>query len=176
MVLDLFSVHHEGPLQSVLVFGPESVSYERSRRETAAKFHDFLARVFFVQIPKCQDSMIYAIFRFFRILFLQYVLVPKCPCRLGRALAQPGHIWTRTFFRYNILKKLNIAYIIESWHFGIWTKKTRAEKLWNLVRFSRRDLSYETDSGPKTETASGVYSGQTVIVSCIITLICLNSS
>ena len=32
---------------TVLVFGPESVSYERSRRETAAKFHHFWARAFF---------------------------------------------------------------------------------------------------------------------------------
>ena len=52
---------------TVLVFGPESVSYERSRRETAAKFHHFSARVFFVKISKSQDSMIYTIFSFFRI-------------------------------------------------------------------------------------------------------------
>ena len=71
---------------TVLVFGPESVSYERSRRETAAKFHHFSARVFFVKLPKYQYSMIYAILRFFRILFLKNVLVPKCP---GRARARP---------------------------------------------------------------------------------------
>ena len=52
---------------TVLVFGPESVSYERSRRETAAKFHHFSARVFFVKMSKSQDSMIYTIFSFFRI-------------------------------------------------------------------------------------------------------------
>ena len=51
-----------------------------------AKFHHFSARVFFVQIPKCQDSTIYAILRFFRILFLKNALVPKCP---GRARAWP---------------------------------------------------------------------------------------
>ena len=38
---------------TVLVFGPESVSYERSRRETAAKFHHFSARVFFEIIISC---------------------------------------------------------------------------------------------------------------------------
>ena len=32
---------------AVLVFGPEPVSYERSRHETAAKFHHLLVRVFF---------------------------------------------------------------------------------------------------------------------------------
>ena len=37
---------------TVLVFGPELVSYERSRRETAAKFHHFSARVFF-EIISC---------------------------------------------------------------------------------------------------------------------------
>ena len=31
---------------TVLVFGPESVSYERSRRETAAKFNHFVVRIF----------------------------------------------------------------------------------------------------------------------------------
>ena len=52
---------------TVLVFGPESVSYERSRRENRAKFHEISARVFFVRISKSQDSMIYTISRFFRV-------------------------------------------------------------------------------------------------------------
>ena len=38
--------------------------------------------------------------------------------------------------------------------FVIFTKKTRAEISRRMVRFSRRDLSYETDSGPKTKTVS----------------------
>ena len=59
---------------TVLVFGPESVSYERSRRETAAKFHHFPVRVFFEIISKSKPSMIYAILRFFRILFPKKVL------------------------------------------------------------------------------------------------------
>ena len=50
---------------TVLVFGPESASYERSRRETAAKFHHFSARIFFAKLPKSQDSMIYYILVFF---------------------------------------------------------------------------------------------------------------
>ena len=52
---------------SVSVFGPESVSYERSRLETAAKLHHFSARVFFEIISKSQPSMIYCISVFFRI-------------------------------------------------------------------------------------------------------------
>ena len=52
---------------TVFVFGPESVSYERSRRETGARIHHFWARVFFVKIPQSQYSMIYTILRFFRI-------------------------------------------------------------------------------------------------------------
>ena len=62
-------------LETVLVFGLELVSYEKSRRVKHAKMQHFSARVFFVQIPKCQNSMIYTIFRFFRIQFLKNVLV-----------------------------------------------------------------------------------------------------
>ena len=39
-------------------------------------------------------------------------------------------------------------------YFGIFPKKTRAEISRRMVRFSRRDLSSETDSGPKTKTVS----------------------
>ena len=38
--------------------------------------------------------------------------------------------------------------------FVIFPKKTRAEISRRMVQFSRRDLSYETDSGPKTKTVS----------------------
>ena len=38
--------------------------------------------------------------------------------------------------------------------FFFFPKKTRAEISRRMVRFSRRDLSYETDSGPKTKTVS----------------------
>ena len=37
-------------------------------------------------------------------------------------------------------------------------KKARAKKSLNLVRFSRRDLSYEIDSGPKTKTVKVTFS------------------
>ena len=36
--------------------------------------------------------------------------------------------------------------------FACFTKKTRAEKWLRMPRCSSRDLSYETDSGPKTKT------------------------
>ena len=38
--------------------------------------------------------------------------------------------------------------------FCFFTKKTRAEISRRMVRFMGRDLSYETDSGPKTKTVS----------------------
>ena len=62
---------------TVLVFGPESVSYERSRRETAAKFNLISARVFFVKIPQSQYSMIYTILRLLEWLVFQYFQDPK---------------------------------------------------------------------------------------------------
>ena len=52
---------------TVLVFGPESVSYERSCCETAAKFDHFSTRIFFEIISKSKPSMIYCILVFFRI-------------------------------------------------------------------------------------------------------------
>ena len=51
----------------------------------------------------------------------------------------------------DILEILEILFLLI---FGIFTKKTRAEISRRMVRFSRRDLSYETDSGPKTKTVS----------------------
>ena len=51
---------------TVLVFGHEPVSYERSRRENRAKFHEISARVFFVRISKSQDSRIYCTLVFFQ--------------------------------------------------------------------------------------------------------------
>ena len=59
--------HLEKVTLTVLVFGPEWVSYERSRRMQHAKMREISARVFFVKISKSQDSMIYTIFSFFRI-------------------------------------------------------------------------------------------------------------
>ena len=51
---------------SVSVFGPELVSYERSRRIFRTNLRHFSARVFFVKIPQSQYSMIYTISMFFQ--------------------------------------------------------------------------------------------------------------
>ena len=67
MTIEKYDARSHMTILTVLVFGPESVSYESSRRETAAKFHHFSARVFFVKISKSQDSRIYTISRFFRV-------------------------------------------------------------------------------------------------------------
>ena len=57
--------HLEKVTLTVLVFGPEWVSYERSRRVRHANRREISARVFFVKIPQSQNSMIYTILRFF---------------------------------------------------------------------------------------------------------------
>ena len=43
--------------ETVLVFGPESVSYERSRRENRTILREISARVFFGKIPKYRKSI-----------------------------------------------------------------------------------------------------------------------
>ena len=43
--------------ETVLVFGPESVSYERSRRENRTILREISARVFFVKIPKYRKNI-----------------------------------------------------------------------------------------------------------------------
>ena len=44
--------------ETVLVFGPESVSYERSRHENWTILREISARVFFVKIPKINKNHI----------------------------------------------------------------------------------------------------------------------
>ena len=44
--------------ETVLVFGPESVSYERSRRENRTILREISARDFFVKIPKIKKTHI----------------------------------------------------------------------------------------------------------------------
>ena len=69
----------------VLVFGPESVSYERSRRENRAKFHEISARVFFVRISKSQDSSIYIQYQGF-----SGYIFPKWILSLCFSVTRPG--------------------------------------------------------------------------------------
>ena len=76
--------HLENVTLTVLVFGPEWVSYERSRRMRHAKMREISARVFFVKISKSQDSMIYTIFSFFRI------HIPKMDSFANVSVPRPG--------------------------------------------------------------------------------------
>ena len=77
-------------------------------------------------------------------------------------LQNPGNIGKRIFWFSPILEIWffqfsHILEILEIWFlliFLIFTKKTRAEISRRMVQFSCRDLSYETDSGPKTKTVS----------------------
>ena len=57
--------------------------------------------------------------------------------------------WTGTFFIVSIQEKLNAAYIIEFGQNYMVSKKAWAEECSKFSAFVRRDLSYETDSGPK---------------------------
>ena len=52
----------------------------------------------------------------------------------------------------DILEILEICFFFQ--YFGIFPKKTRAEISRRMHRRMSRDLSYETDSGPKTKTVS----------------------
>ena len=63
----------------------------------------------------------------------------------------PGNIGNSIFPISHILEILENVFFL---YFGIFPKKTRAEISRRMVRFSRRDLSSETNSGPKTKTVS----------------------
>ena len=52
----------EMTLETVLVFGPESISYERSLRPKHAKMQHFSARVFFEIIPTQFQGPYYGLF------------------------------------------------------------------------------------------------------------------
>ena len=69
----------------------------------------------------------------------------KAPCCLG-------HLRKNPFGEHVPGKNTNIQYIIEGWLFDMISKKTRAKQWLNLAAVSRRDLSYETDPGLKTQT------------------------
>ena len=78
MTMKKYDARSHMTVSTVLVFGPESVSYERSRCEIATKFNHFPARVFFEIISKSKPSMIYCVLVFFWILFLKNVLAQIC--------------------------------------------------------------------------------------------------
>ena len=87
--LDLRPKLMKSALESVLVFGPKWVSYERSRGICRGVFRHFSARVFFVKIPQSQHSIIYTIFSFFRIHIPKIDSSPKCFSHLTRPPARP---------------------------------------------------------------------------------------
>ena len=54
--------HLQKVISTILIFGPELVSYERSRRENRANLHEISARVFFCKnIKKSRSNDIYNI-------------------------------------------------------------------------------------------------------------------
>ena len=63
----------------------------------------------------------------------------------------PGNIGKLIFLFSHILEILEIFVFLYFW---IFPKKTRAEISRRMHRPMPRDLSYETDSGPKTKTVS----------------------
>ena len=76
--------HLENVALTVLVFGAEWVSYERSRRMQHAKMREISARVFCVKISKSQDSMIYTILLFF------WMHIPKMDSFANVSVTRPG--------------------------------------------------------------------------------------
>ena len=62
--------------ETVLVFGPESVSYERSRRENRTILREISARVFFVKIPKINKNHISNISRTWEIGKIKFPIFP----------------------------------------------------------------------------------------------------
>ena len=63
----------------------------------------------------------------------------------------PGNTGNWIFQFSYILEILEIQFFL---YFGIFPKKTRAEISRRMLRQMSRDLSYETDSGPKTKSVS----------------------
>ena len=81
--------HMKSTLWSVLVFGPESVSYEISRRKNRTKFHEISARVFLENIKSSIFNDIYNI-KIFRILILKMDSFANVSVtRPGRPAARP---------------------------------------------------------------------------------------
>ena len=62
--------------ETVLVFGPESVSDERSRRENRTILREISARVFFVKIPKIKKKHISNISRIWETWKIKFPIFP----------------------------------------------------------------------------------------------------
>ena len=121
---------------------PESVSYDRSRCETAANFYHFPGRVFFVKLPKCQESMTYAILVFFRIQFLKNVLAQIC--------TGPGQAWSHIGIMSGTLISVNVRHffkflVISSKSCLIMdlTEITVSETAWIVRQFPKLNQLYQ---------------------------------
>ena len=112
-------------LRAVSVSGLERVSFERSRCEAAAKFHNFLRASFSVNIYESQASMIHAILKLFRVMSLRSVRISmgQGPYDL---LAKPRNVfvqadlvlsWNRTC-RMTFLECLGVSSSAELRHLG----------------------------------------------------------
>ena len=92
MTITKYDARSHMTVLTVLVFGPESVSYERSRRETAAKLHHFCgARCFCQNTPKSEFKDIYNI-QFFQDTYSQNGFFPyafQSPDPAARPSARP---------------------------------------------------------------------------------------
>ena len=113
-----------------------------------------------------------------RILEISFIQVPIIPrileileTEFSTILYNPGDIGNRIFRVSTILEILEILFYM---YFLIFPKKARAEISRRTHQSMSRDLSYETDSGPKTKTVSG-FNFQAPYVS-IATFDCSSSS
>ena len=105
MTIKTYDARSHMTVSTVLVFGPESVSYERSRRETATKFNHFSARAFFEIISKSQPSMIYCILVFFQ------EHVPNMDSFANVSVTRPGRPSARPPVMDHRLSKLLVSSI-----------------------------------------------------------------
>ena len=76
--------------------------------------------------------------------------------------------WGNIFLGNMYLEKKMLYMLLNAELWLFLQKKACAEKCYILACFARRDLSYETDSGPKTKTDSRCVSGVMCIVYCIL--------
>ena len=112
--------------------------------------------ILIISEPENIGNQVILITREFGNTGIQVILITREPGNIGTQdilmTWKPGNVGTC------ILKNIDIRCIIEGWLFDMISKKTRAEKWCNLAAVSRRDLSYETDSGPKTKTGNRPFS------------------
>ena len=89
------------------------------------------------------------------ILEIEVCNILQNPGNIGKLIfltqSYPGNIGNLIFPIFPYPGNIGNMIFVDFWDFY---KKARAEISRRMVQFSRRDLSYETDSGPKTKTVS----------------------